>query len=81
MVVERMQRLSNLEHDEVRHIDHVADTADANLFQGGTQPLRARSNLHAFYNPRRITRTQFGVIQVNGDQVSNTLGGTSYTSP
>ena len=47
MIIERMQRLADFEHDVIGDIHHVAEAADANLFEG----VRSQSGLGPILTP------------------------------
>ena len=57
--------LTQLDHDEIRHINHVVDGPNARAFQPFLHPLRGRTDLHIFQNPRGKTRAK--LRRINGD--------------
>ena len=69
VIIERVQRLADFEHHEVGYINHVADAAYADLFQHRPKPVRARTDLHAFQNARRVTRAKPGVVNPHHDRL------------
>src|SRR6185369_6844325 len=68
MIVERMQRLADFEHDVVGDVDNVVDAADADLFQSGPQPIRAGPDLYAFDDAGGVAGTKGGVFDANIDE-------------
>ena len=57
--VERMQRLTALEHDVVRSVNDVVDRLDANCKKPFLQPIRAWSDLGAANDTSNIPRARF----------------------
>ena len=65
MIIERVQRLADLQHHVVRHVHDVVDAADADLLQRVAQPVRAGANLHAVHHARRVARTQLRILEAH----------------
>ena len=58
--IEGMQRLADLEHDVIGDIHHVAEAADANLFEGLLEPIRAGGDLDAADDAGGVARAESG---------------------
>ena len=69
VVVVRVEGLSQLQHDEVRHVDDIVDRADARTAQTIHHPCGRGSNLHIAQDTRRETVAQLLVVDVNGDEI------------
>lgn len=54
--IERVQRLAELEHHEVRHVDDVVDAAHPCGFELVDDPLGRRRHAHAAHDAGRVTR-------------------------
>ncbi len=48
VIIKRVQRLAGFQHDEIGHIHHVADAADADFFER----VRSQSGLGPIFTPR-----------------------------
>jgi len=64
--VEGVQRLAVFQHDEVGHIDHVVDRADARRHQAVLQPLGGRPDAHAPDVSGRVMRAQIRIGHGDG---------------
>ena len=69
MVIERVQRLADLQHHVIRDVHDVVDAADADFLQRVPQPIRARRRLSRLDDARGVARAKFGIFNAHGDQV------------
>ena len=75
MVIKGVQRLARFQHHVIGHIHHVADAADADLFQGALQPIRAGGDLHAANHAGRVTRAQLRIFDPHRHQLFDAAAG------
>src|ERR1039457_993992 len=68
MIIKRMQRLADFQHDVIRHVHDVADAADADFFQSALQPVRAWPDFHTLDDTRRVTRAKLSVFNAHCNQ-------------
>ena len=66
VVVERVQRLAHLQHDEVRHVDDVVDRALPGRGQAPLQPLRRGADADAADDRRDVAAADVGVGDLDG---------------
>ena len=71
VIIKRVQRLTTFQHDVIGHVHHVADAAEADLFERRTQPVRAGADLHAHYDARGVAWAKLRVFEAEGDQFFN----------
>ena len=64
--VERMQRLAEFEHDEIRDVDDVVHRAEPDRFELRAEPIRARADGHVFKPLRGIERALVRRADPNG---------------
>ena len=53
-----MQRLAELHHDVVRHVDHIVDRAQPDALERLLQPLRRRADLHVADQPPGVAAAE-----------------------
>ena len=58
IVIIGMHRLTEFNHDKIRHIDHIVDSADASTFKALLHPLRRRADLDILDDTRTETVTK-----------------------
>ena len=56
MIIERVERLTGLDHHVIRHINDIVDAADPDLFQCQPKPVRARADLQVADNAGDVAR-------------------------
>ena len=69
VVVVRVEGLSQLQHDKVRHVDDIVDRADARTAQTIHHPCGRGCDLHIAQDTRGETAAQLLVVDVNGDEI------------
>jgi hypothetical protein len=65
MIIERVQRLADFQHDVVRHVHDVADAADADFLQRALEPIRAWADFYAFDDAGGVARAILCVFDAN----------------
>ena len=60
VVVKRVQRVPQLQHDVIRNVDDIADAGDAGSFEPIFQPFRRRLDFHVSNDARSETAAEFG---------------------
>ena len=63
--IERVQRLAHLEHDVIRHVDHVVDRAQSHRLQSANHPIRARADFDVADDAGRVMGTQVERLDLN----------------
>ena len=66
---EGVERLSEFKHHVIGHIHHVADAANAHLFQEAPQPVRAGTDFYALNHPGGVARAKLSVFEAHGNQI------------
>ena len=74
IIIVRMEWLPQFEHDEVRHIDHIVDRADARTMQTLHHPCGRRRNLHIAQHTRREATAEFIRLDADVNEFGSTLG-------
>ncbi len=65
VVVERMQRLTQLHHHVVCGIDDIVDAPHIHGLQSVRDLFRCRADLNAGHDPRTVAWTPFGILCLN----------------
>ena len=73
IIVIGMERLPQFEHDEVRHVHHVVDGADARSMQTIDDPRRRRRDLHIAQDARREAPAKLLCLNADVHELGGTL--------
>src|SRR3569832_825820 len=69
--VEGVQRLAQLVKHVVGYVGDIVDGTLADGFETFHEPIRRWTNLHTTHEPRRISRTQIRILNLNGSEIGS----------